>query len=268
MSVLDTLMLGIVQGLSEFLPVSSSGHIELFKAVFEGDNQLHQGLFITIMLHAATAFSTLFVFRKDISLILFDLLRFKKGESLNFSIKILLSMIPAVIVGLFFEKFIASLFEGKIALVGAMFIITAMLLFLADRVNDNNQKLNFNKAFAIGIIQAIAILPGISRSGATIALAVLLKIDRNNAARFSFLMVIPLILGSMAKSILGVELSQDNTDLLPLFVGFVSAFVTGIFACRWMIALVKKSQLKYFSLYCLAIGILTIIFNLRDEFIT
>ena len=170
-------------------------------------------------------------------------------------------MIPAVIIGLFFEDFIASLFVGKIALVAVMLMITALLLFLADRVNENNKELNYSNTFYIGVIQAIAILPGISRSGATIALAVLLKIDRNKAARFSFLMVIPLILGSMAKSVMDGDLSQDSTALLPLLVGFVSAFITGVFACRWMVALVKKSQLKYFSFYCFAVGVLAILFS-------
>jgi undecaprenyl-diphosphatase len=262
MSALETLILGIVQGLTEFLPVSSSGHLELVKAIFGSDYEQQQGLLVTITLHAATAFSTIFVFRKDIALILSDLLHFKKGESLNFSMKIILSMIPAVIIGLFFEGFIASLFDGKIALVGAMLMITALLLILADRVNENNKKLNYTKAFSIGVIQAIAILPGISRSGATIALAVLLKIDRDKAAQFSFLMVIPLILGSMAKSIMDGDLSQESTALLPLLVGFVSAFITGVFACRWMIALVKKSQLKSFSIYCVAVGVIAILFSL------
>ena len=216
---------------------------------------------VTITLHAATAFSTIFVFRKDIVMILSDLLRFKRGESLNFSLKIILSMIPAVIIGLFFEDFIASLFVGKIALVAVMLMITALLLFLADRVNENNKELNYSNTFYIGVIQAIAILPGISRSGATIALAVLLKIDRNKAARFSFLMVIPLILGSMAKSVIDGDLSQDSTALLPLLVGFVSAFITGVFACRWMVTLVKKSQLKYFSFYCFTVGALAILFS-------
>lgn len=261
MSALETLILGIVQGLTEFLPVSSSGHLELVKAIFGSDYEQQQGLLVTITLHAATAFSTIFVFRKDIFMILSDLLRFKRGESLNFSLKIILSMIPAVIVGLFFEDFIASLFVGKIALVGVMLMITALLLFLADQVNENNKELNYSNTFYIGVIQAIAILPGISRSGATIALAVLLKIDRNKAARFSFLMVIPLILGSMAKSVMDGDLSQDSTALLPLLVGFVSAFITGVFACRWMVALVKKSQLKYFSFYCFALGALAILFS-------
>ena len=261
MSALETLILGIVQGLTEFLPVSSSGHLELVKAIFGSDYEQQQGLLVTITLHAATAFSTIFVFRKDIVMILSDLLRFKRGESLNFSLKIILSMIPAVIIGLFFEDFIASLFVGKITLVAVMLMITALLLFLADRVNENNKELNYSNTFYIGVIQAIAILPGISRSGATIALAVLLKIDRNKAARFSFLMVIPLILGSMAKSVMDGDLSQDSTALLPLLVGFVSAFITGVFACRWMVTLVKKSQLKYFSFYCFALGALAILFS-------
>lgn len=261
MSALETLILGIVQGLTEFLPVSSSGHLELVKAIFGSDYEQQQGLLVTITLHAATAFSTIFVFRKDIVMILSDLLRFKRGESLNFSLKIILSMIPAVIIGLFFEDFIASLFVGKIALVAVMLMITALLLFLADRVNENNKELNYSNTFYIGVIQAIAILPGISRSGATIALAVLLKIDRNKAARFSFLMVIPLILGSMAKSVMDGDLSQDSTALLPLLVGFVSAFITGVFACRWMVTLVKKSQLKYFSFYCFTVGALAILFS-------
>ncbi|MEC8403059.1 MAG: undecaprenyl-diphosphate phosphatase [Bacteroidota bacterium] len=261
MSALETLILGIVQGLTEFLPVSSSGHLELVKAIFGSDYEQQQGLLVTITLHAATAFSTIFVFRKDIVMILSDLLRFKRGESLNFSLKIILSMIPAVIIGLFFEDFIASLFVGKIALVAVMLMITALLLFLADRVNENNKELNYSNTFYIGVIQAIAIIPGISRSGATIALAVLFKIDRNKAARFSFLMVIPLILGSMAKSVMDGDLSQDSTALLPLLVGFVSAFITGVFACRWMVTLVKKSQLKYFSFYCFAVGALAILFS-------
>tara|TARA_B100000963_G_scaffold27410_1_gene20419 strand:- start:2248 stop:3036 length:789 start_codon:yes stop_codon:yes gene_type:complete len=261
MSAFETLILGIIQGLTEFLPVSSSGHLELVKAIMGSDYDQQQGLTVTITLHAATALSTIFVFRKDIVMILYDLLRFKRGESLYFSLKIIFSMIPAVIVGLFFENFIASLFVGKTALVAVMLMITALLLFLADRVNENNRELNYINTFYIGVIQAIAILPGISRSGATIALAVLLKIDRKKAARFSFLMVIPLILGSMAKSVMDGDLSQESTALLPLLVGFVSSFITGVFACRWMVDLVKKSKLKYFSFYCFAVGALAILFS-------
>lgn len=262
MSALETLILGIIQGLTEFLPVSSSGHLELAKALFGSDYQQNQSLLVTVTLHAATALSTVFVFRKDIVLILSELFRFRKGESLDFALKILLSMIPAVLVGLFFEDFVSSLFGGKIALVGGMLILTAVLLYMADQVNKNNIQLNFKNAFLIGVIQAVAILPGISRSGATIALAVLLRIDRDKAARFSFLMVIPLIFGSMAKSIIDGDFSSTSPNLAPLIIGFLSAFITGIFACRWMIKLVKKSQLKYFGYYCLIVGLIAILYSL------
>jgi undecaprenyl-diphosphatase len=262
MTALETLILGIVQGLTEFLPVSSSGHLELVKFIFGSDYEQDQGLLLTITLHAATAISTIFVFRKDIGTLLADLLQFKKGESLSFSLKILLSMVPAVLVGLLYEDFIASLFDGKIALVGSMLLVTALLLFFADRVRENYKSISFPNAFSIGIIQAIAILPGISRSGATIALAVLLNLDRNKAAKFSFLMVIPLILGSMAKSILDGDLSGETTPVLPLIVGFVSAFLSGVLACQWMVALVKKSQLKFFGYYCMVVGLIAILLSL------
>lgn len=260
MSLFESLILGIIQGLTEFLPVSSSGHLEIFKEIFSSDYQPKESLLITITLHAATATSTLFYFRKDIGFIFKELLRFEKSESLYFALKIILSMIPAVIVGLFFEDFIASLFDRNLLLVGFMLLITAFLLFQADRIGKNNKPLNYRSALLIGVIQAIAILPGISRSGATIALAVLLGIDRERAARFSFLMVIPLIFGSMAKSLLEIDSVTQSPDYLSLLVGFIAAFITGIFACKWMIALVKKSQLKYFSFYCIVVGVIAIVY--------
>ena len=260
MSLFESLILGIIQGLTEFLPVSSSGHLEIFKEIFSSDYQPKESLLITITLHAATATSTLFYFRKDIGFIFKELLRFEKSESLYFALKIILSMIPAVIVGLFFEDFIASLFDRNLLLVGFMLLITAFLLFQADRIGKNNKPLNYRSALLIGVIQAIAILPGISRSGATIALAVLLGIDRERAARFSFLMVIPLIFGSMAKSLLEIDSVTQSPDFLSLLVGFIAAFITGIFACKWMIALVKKSQLKYFSFYCIVVGVIAIVY--------
>ena len=260
MSLFESLILGIIQGLTEFLPVSSSGHLEIFKVIFGSDYQPKESLLITITLHAATAMSTLFYFRKDIGFIFKELLRFEKSESLYFAIKIILSMIPAVIVGLFFEDFIASLFDGNLLLVGFMLLITAFLLFQADRIGKNNKPLNYRSALSIGVIQAIAILPGISRSGATIALAVLLGIDRERAARFSFLMVIPLIFGSMMKSLLEIDSVTQSTNFLSLLVGFIAAFITGIFACKWMIVLVKKSQLKYFSFYCIVVGVIVIVY--------
>ena len=146
-------------------------------------------------------------------------------------------------------------------MVGAMLTITAILLYLADQINENNSSISFKNAFLIGLIQGVAIIPGISRSGATIALAVLLKIDRDKAARFSFLMVIPVIFGSMAKSIHDGNLSTDSPNIVPLVIGFLSAFITGVLACKWMVKLVKKSQLKYFSFYCIIIGLISIIYS-------
>lgn len=171
-------------------------------------------------------------------------------------------MIPAVIIGLSFEKELESFFGGKILLVGCMLLVTSLLLLLADKAKNTNKKVSFMNATIIGISQAIAMLPGISRSGATISTSVLLGIDRTKAARFSFLMVVPLILGKVAKDIVGGDINFQNSEVLPLFAGFISAFVAGLLACNWMIALVKKSKLTYFSLYCLLVGLVAIIYSL------
>ena len=261
MGLIEAIILGIVQGLTEFLPVSSSGHLEIAKALLNVSEQ-EQNLLMTVVLHAATALSTIFIFRKDIKEIIIGLFQFKWNEEFQFSLKIILSMIPAAFVGLFFENEIEQLFGGQILLVGSMLLITGLLLFLADKAKKTDQKVNFSNALIIGISQAIAILPGISRSGATISTSVLLGIDREKAARFSFLMVVPLILGKMCKDILSGDIQTDNTTLLPLIAGFIAAFLTGLIACRWMIRLVKNSQLKYFAYYCLIIGGVSIIATL------
>lgn len=260
MNELIALFLGIVQGLTEFLPVSSSGHLELAKALSQTDFVAKESLLFTIILHGATALSTIVFFRKDIVFILQELLTFKPSPSFYFAWYILFSMIPAVIVGLFLEDLIIRLFDQNILLVGAMLLLTGVLLGLADRAKSTQKDINTISALIIGFIQAIAILPGISRSGSTIATAVLLGIDKEKAARFSFLMVVPLILGSMAKSILDADTIVADTSLLPLIIGFVAAFVTGLAACKWMINIVKKAQLKYFSWYCFAIGTFALIF--------
>lgn len=262
MSWLEALILGLVQGLTEFLPVSSSGHLELTKAMF-GDNSLpEESLMMTVVLHAATALSTIVIFRKDIAEIIKGLLQFKNNEQFQFSVKIVLSMIPAAAVGVLLEEEIEQFFGGQILLVGCMLIVTAGLLFLADRAKSTLNPVSSKNAFIIGIAQAIAILPGISRSGATISTSVLLGVDRQKAARFSFLMVVPLILGKMAKDILSGDLANSQTETSLLIIGFVAAFVAGLVACQWMIALVKKSQLKYFSFYCLIVGIIAIIYTI------
>ncbi len=261
MGLLEAIILGVVQGLTEFLPVSSSGHLELAKELLNVSEE-EQNLLMTIVLHAATALSTIFIFRKDIKEIIIGLFQFKWNEEFQFSLKIILSMIPAAFVGLFFENEIEQLFGGQILLVGSMLLITGLLLFLADKAKKTDQKVNFSNALIIGISQAIAILPGISRSGATISTSVLLGIDREKAARFSFLMVVPLILGKMSKDILSGDIQVDSTTLLPLTIGFIAAFLTGLIACKWMIRLVKNSQLKYFAYYCFIVGGISIVATL------
>lgn len=262
MEIIDAIILGIIQGLTEFLPVSSSGHLELGKAIL-GDNSVpKESLLFTVVLHFATALSTIVIFRKDILLILKGVLKFEWNEDLQFVSKIALSMLPAVIVGVFFEEELEQLFNGNILLVGCMLIVTAILLYMADKAKDTQKKVSFSNAFVIGVSQAIAMLPGISRSGATISTSVLLGNDKTKAARFSFLMVVPLIFGKIAKVLLGGELTYDSSNFTALSVGFIAAFVAGLFACTWMIALVKKSKLSYFAIYCLIVGIVAIIWSL------
>ena len=254
MEIINAIILGIIQGLTEFLPVSSSGHLEIAKAIL-GENKVgEESLLMTVVLHFATALSTIIIFRKDILEILSGLLQFKNNDSFWFSLKIVLSMIPAALVGVFFNDEIEALFGGALTLVGSMLLVTGLLLFLADKAKASAKKVGIKHAILIGISQAIAILPGISRSGATISTAVLLGIDKEKAARFSFLMVVPLIFGKMAKDMLSGNIQYETTTFMPLLIGFIFAFLTGMFACKWMIKLVKNSQLKYFAYYCFAIG--------------
>ncbi|MFC5623511.1 undecaprenyl-diphosphate phosphatase [Algoriphagus winogradskyi] len=262
MEIIDAIILGIIQGLTEFLPVSSSGHLELGKAILGESKMPAEGLMFTVVVHFATALSTIVVFRKDIAQILKGLFKFQWNEEAQFVSKIVLSMIPAAIVGVVFAEELETLFEGQIVFVGCMLVLTAILLYLADKAKFTNQPVTFGQALIIGISQAIAILPGISRSGATISTSVLLGIDKGKAARFSFLMVVPLILGKIAKDILDGGLSLETEGIGYLSAGFVAAFVAGIIACTWMIKLVKNSKLSYFSIYCLIVGVIAIIAGL------
>ncbi|WP_459209997.1 undecaprenyl-diphosphate phosphatase [Aquimarina rhabdastrellae] len=261
MNTIDAIILGIIQGLTEFLPVSSSGHLELGKALLGDQSVPEESLLFTVILHFATALSTIVVFRKDIFAIIKGLLQFKKNEETLFSVKIIVSMIPAVLVGLFFEEQLEQLFGGNILFVGVMLLITAVLLWLADKAKDTLKSVSFSNAFIIGISQAIAMLPGISRSGATISTSVLLGNDKTKAARFSFLMVIPLIFGKIAKDLLSGDLTFSSANSLPLLLGFLAAFLSGLAACTWMISLVKKSKLSYFAVYCVIVGLIAISFG-------
>lgn len=265
MSWIDALILGIIQGLTEFLPVSSSGHLELGKAILGDQSVPEESMLFTVLVHGATALSTLVVFRKDIFQIVRELFEFRWNESTRFVLLIIVSMIPAAFVGLFFDKELDLLFEGNLILVGAMLLITAVLLLLADRAENTDKKVGWFSALMVGVSQAIAILPGVSRSGATISTSVLLGIDRGRAARFSFLMVVPLILGKMIldiRDVLSGEVAISSGQSIPLIIAFAAAFVSGLMACTWMISLVKKAKLYYFSIYCAIVGIIAIVVSL------
>lgn len=261
MDIVDAIILGIIQGLTEFLPVSSSGHLELGKAIL-GDNSVpEESLLFTVVLHFATALSTIVVFRKDIWEIFKGLLQFKWNEESQFSLKIIISMLPAVCVGLFFEEQLEAFFGGNVRFVGFMLLITALLLFFADKAKDTDKKVSFGNALLVGISQAIAMLPGISRSGATISTSVLLGVDKSKAARFSFLMVVPLIFGKIAKDLMSGDLTFNGENNIAMGAGFIAAFIAGLAACTWMIKLVRKSKLTYFAIYCLIVGLIAIGFG-------
>lgn len=264
METIDAIILGIIQGLTEFLPVSSSGHLELGKAIL-GDHSIpEESLLFTVVLHFATALSTIVVFRKDIWEIISGLLQFKWNEESQFSLKIIISMLPAVFIGLFFEEQLEAFFGGNIRFVGFMLLITAVLLYFADKAKDTDKKVSFASAFIVGISQAIAMLPGISRSGATISTSVLLGVDKSKAARFSFLMVVPLIFGKIAKDLMSGELNFNGDNNFAMGAGFIAAFVAGLAACTWMIQLVRKSKLSYFAIYCLIVGLIAIVYGFTN----
>jgi undecaprenyl-diphosphatase len=264
MTIIESIILGVIQGFTEFLPVSSSGHLELAKVILGDTSVPKESLTFTVVLHFATALSTLVVFRKEVLEIFKGLFQLKWNEEAKFAVKIIISMIPAVIVGLLFEKQLAAFFVGNVLLVGVMLLVTAALLLLADRAKSTDKKVSFSNAVLVGASQAIAMLPGISRSGATISTSVLLGIDRTKAARFSFLMVVPLIFGKIGKDILSGDLNFQSSEIIPISAGFIAAFVAGLLACNWMILLVKRSKLSYFSLYCAIVGIAAISYTLLN----
>lgn len=258
--IINSIILGIIQGLTEFLPVSSSGHLEIAKFILGDKTMGEESLLMTVILHLGTALATIIVFRKTIVEILSKLFDKTYNESHQFTLKIIISIVPAALVGLFFEDLIDSFFGGKLLLVCCMLLVTAGLLFLASKAKSTDKDLSYQDALIIGVSQAIAILPGISRSGATISTAALLGIDKGKAAEFSFLMVVPLILGKVAKDLLDGEVGSSVYSLSELFFGFTAALLTGIFACTWMIKIVKSSKLIYFTVYCLFVGIFGIVY--------
>ncbi len=256
MSYLEALLLGIIQGLTEFLPVSSSGHLELGKAIL--GVEFERSLTFTVVVHGATVLSTIIVFWRTIVQLFKDLFTFKWNESTRYIAMLLVSAIPVLIVGMFFKDQVESLFTGKILLVGFMLLITATLLGFTFYAKSKDRSLNFRDAFVIGIAQSVAVLPGISRSGSTIATALLLGNKRKEAAQFSFLMVLLPILGANFLDILEMESSAMSSSFGVLAIGFLAAFVSGLLACRWMLKLVQRGKLIYFAIYCAIVGAIAI----------
>ena len=263
MSWIEAIILGIVQGLTEFLPVSSSGHLAIGKALF-GIETADLGFEVAV--HAATVLATIVVFWKDIVGLLQGLFKFKMNSETRYILLILISMIPVFIVGVFFKDSVESLFGSGLLVVGLALIVTAMLLFLSETITarrgEEGGKVTWKSARWMGLSQAVAVIPGLSRSGSTIAAGLLSGVSKKEVTRFSFLMVLIPILGEAFLDVVGGDFAASSVGSLQLVLGFIAAFVSGLFACRVMIALVKKARLKWFALYCALVGLACLISTL------
>lgn len=259
MSWIEALVLGILQGLTEFLPVSSSGHLELGKVLL--NTNLEDNLTFTVLVHGATVLSTIVVFWKDIIKLLSALFSFKWNEETKYLSKIVVSFMPVAIIGLFFKDYIDALFNNNamLMLVGIMLLITAVVLAFTFYAKEKNKDISYKDAFIIGVAQAFAVMPGISRSGSTIATGLLLGNKRKEIARFSFLMVLIPILGENFLELLKGDFANSSLGVIPMIVGFVAAFISGLLACKWMISLVNKGKLIYFAIYCAIVGAIAIV---------
>ncbi len=265
MSWFEALVLGIIQGLTEYLPVSSSGHLAIGQALFGMENG-EENLMFTVAVHVATVLSTLVILWREIDWILKGLFKCEMNAETKYFINIVISMIPVGIVGLFFKDYVEEIFGSGLLVVGFCLLITASLLtfsyYAKPRVKET---ISWKDALVMGLAQAVAVLPGVSRSGSTIATGLLLGNKKENLAQFSFLMVIPPILGEALLDSLKMAKGENvmgSIEMLPLFVGFLAAFVSGCFACKWMINIVKRGKLIYFGIYCAIVGLGTIIYSL------
>lgn len=257
MSILEAIILGIIQGLTEFLPVSSSGHLELGKAML--GIEATEEITFTVVVHGATVLSTIVVLRKEILEIFSGVFKFKWNNETQYVAMILLSMIPVGIIGFFFKDEVKSFFNNNVMLVGCMLLITAILLAITYYVKKTEKEVSYKNSLLIGIAQAVAVLPGISRSGATIAIGLLLGVKKETIAKFSFLMVLIPIIGANLKDIASGEMAESTVGVMPLVCGFLAAFISGVFACKWMLGIVKKGKLIYFAAYCALVGGIAII---------
>ena len=265
MSWFEALILGLIQGLTEYLPVSSSGHLAIGQAIFGMENG-EENLMFTVAVHVATVLSTIVILWSEIDWIFRGLFKFELNAETKYVLNILVSMIPVGIVGLFFKDQVEAIFGSGLLVVGCCLLITASLLIFSYLAKPRQkEKISWKDALIIGIAQAIAVLPGVSRSGSTIATGLLLGNKKESLAQFSFLMVIPPILGEALLDVLKMAKGENVTgsiETFPLMVGFVAAFLAGCFACKWMINIVKRGKLIYFGIYCAIVGVVTIIFSL------
>ncbi len=267
MDWLQALILGLVQGLTEFLPVSSSGHLAIGREIL--GVEAAEDLVFEITVHVATVLATIIVFRKQIWKLLCGLFKFKYNDETDYILKICVSMIPVFIVGMFFKDKVESLFSSLLV-VGLALIVTAMLLLFSDiyggrgkvAARQYRNGIGWWQALTVGIGQAFAVIPGLSRSGTTISTGLLCGMKRSDVAQFSFLMVLVPILGEAFLDLVGGDVASSSVGTLPLLVGFLAAFVSGLFACKVMIALVKKAKLRWFALYCALVGLAVIIYTM------
>ncbi|MCL4111623.1 UNVERIFIED_CONTAM: hypothetical protein GTU68_002039 [Idotea baltica] len=257
MSIIEAIILGIIQGLTEFLPVSSSGHIELGKAILSVETE--EDLLFSLLVHLATVLAIFIIFRKDIFSLLKALFSFKWNEKTKYIAMILLSALPVMLVGLLFKSELEALFQGRVLLVGCMLLLNGFILQLSRLEKPETKPLTFSKVLVIGLAQAFAVLPGISRSGSTIATALACGISREEAARFSFLIVLIPIVGASFLELLDFSsIVNFNQQIIPYSAGFIAAFISGLFACTLMLKIVKKGGITVFSIYCWLAGLIAI----------
>lgn len=257
MNWFEAIILGLVQGFTEFLPVSSSGHLEIGKFFFGIDAE--ENFYFTIAVHGATVASTIVVFRKEILQLLKGSLQFRKNEETVYVLKLIISMIPVGIAGLFLKDNVQGLFSGNMNFVGSMLLVTALLLTFGHFIRKRERNISYLDALIIGIAQALAVIPGISRSGATISTGMMLGNTKNELAKFSFLMVLVPVIGANILEIFSYEINPNGTKTGILIIGTLAAFISGYIACKWMISLVRKSKMIWFSIYCAIMGIIVIL---------
>lgn len=265
MSWIEAIILGLVQGLTEFLPVSSSGHLTIAKELFGIETS---NLSFEVVVHAATVCSTIVAFRKEIWSLLCGFFNLQMNPQKEYIFKIIVSMIPIFIVGVFFKDHVEAIFGSGLMVVGCMLLLTACLLTLSEWLSKRQQgegrPVSFKDAIIIGLAQACAVLPGLSRSGTTISTGLMLGVKKSEIAQFSFLMVLVPILGEAFLELVGGELTGAESGIsgLSLLLGFASAFLSGLFACTLMINIVKKAKLWLFAVYCVVVGVACIVSTL------